>query len=92
MEMSDVMLVRNRPADRALPAVRQPSALRAQQALRCPHLTLLSVVPSRGEPARGEAGDRRSPAVRLTRGQLLRTVRIPRSASKAPATKISVAR
>jgi hypothetical protein len=46
MEMSDVMLVRNRPADRALPAVRQSSALRAQQALRCPHLTLLSLARS----------------------------------------------
>lgn len=49
VEVPGVVLVRHRSADRTLPAIRHPSAPRAQQALRLSHLTLLSPVPRRRE-------------------------------------------
>ena len=49
VKVSGVVLTRHGSADRTLPAIRHPSAPRAQQALRLSHLTLLSPVPRRRE-------------------------------------------
>jgi hypothetical protein len=55
VQVSCIMFARERPADRAFPAIGEPSALRAEQGLRLDHLHhSRSLGP-------GEAGDRYRP-------------------------------
>jgi hypothetical protein len=86
VEMPSIMFARDRPADRAFPAVRQLSALRALQMLRLPHVHSCHLYFA----SWGRRPDR--PIAQPRRAQPFRKVRIPRSATRAPATKISVAR